>query len=163
MTSRVRIRLGQLEVEYEGDEQFLKDELPTLVDSISRLYREAHEVIPQEDAPVQASVGSPVFSSPTEVGTTNNITAKLSVDSGPDLILAAATRLTLGAGQASFSRQSLLEEMKTATRYFNKNYTNNLSKYLAGLVKFGKLKEVAKDTYALSAAALQEIEAQIAA
>ena len=162
MSSRVRIKMGQVEVEYEGDAQFLKDELPALLDSVSKLYREARSLNGDDDAldvPGPETPGAPKLHG---VGTTNNIAAKIGAGSGSDLVLAAAARLTLGAGKPTFSRQALLEEMKTATSYFNKNYANNLSKYLTALVKAAKLMETAKDTYALSATALAEIEAKIA-
>lgn len=162
MSSKVRIRMGQVEVEYEGDEQFLKDELPALLDSVSKLYREAKNVSGDDEAPDPATPVVPTPPTLNAVGTTTNIAAKMHVDSGPHLILAAAARLTLGGGKPSFSRQTLLEEMKTASSYFNKNYASNLSQYLTGLVRSGKLMETAKDTYAMTATTLSEIEAKIA-
>ena len=38
MTSKIRIKLGAIEVEYEGSEQFLKEELPQLLTAVSELY-----------------------------------------------------------------------------------------------------------------------------
>jgi hypothetical protein len=35
MTSKIRIKLGAIEVEYEGSEQFLKEELPQLLTAVS--------------------------------------------------------------------------------------------------------------------------------
>lgn len=160
MVSKVRIRVGQIEVEYEGDERFLKDEMPALLETVLRLHREAGDSI---DAPAeQQSAHSTKKKETSGVGTTANIAGRLGCNSGPDLILAAATRLTLGAGQDALPRKAIHDEMKTAAAYYKKTYANNLSAYLSTLVKSGKLVESAKDTYALKASARKEIEAKLA-
>lgn len=41
MTSKIRIKLGPVEVEYEGNEAFLKDELPDLLSAVARLHKES--------------------------------------------------------------------------------------------------------------------------
>ncbi len=146
MTSKIKIKLGPVEVEYEGSEEFLKKELPDLLYAISKLYKESG--IPgfgPESEEQSGTRGGKV------VGTTGTIAAKLSVKSGTDLAIAAATRLILGMGRASFTRDQLLTEMKTASSYYKKNYSNNLSKILNQLVKSEKFVETAKDTYSLSA------------
>ena len=161
MVSKVRIRVGQIEVDFEGDEQFLKDEVPALLDRVLRLHHEAKchaGVVVEEQLPDSAQGNGT-----TGIGTTANIAARLGCNSGPDLILAAGARLTLGAGQESLSRQALHEEMKTATAYYKKTYANNLTSYLSNLVKSGRLVESAKDTYALKASTRAEIEAKLAA
>lgn len=82
--------------------------------------------------------------------TTSTIAAKIRADSGRDLIRAAAAKLELVDGRASYTRQELLGEMQTATSYYKKTYSNNLSGYLNRLVRDDKLREVSKDTYALA-------------
>jgi hypothetical protein len=39
--SKIRIKLGDIEVEYEGAESFLKDELPALLNAVSKLHHES--------------------------------------------------------------------------------------------------------------------------
>ena len=38
MTSKIRIKMGFIEVEFEGSEQFLKEELPDLLTGVSQLH-----------------------------------------------------------------------------------------------------------------------------
>jgi hypothetical protein len=95
------------------------------------------------------------------IGTTSTIAAKMKASQGTDLILAAALRMMRGQNMESFSRDQLITEMRSATTYFKTTYISNLSKYIDTLVKSGKLMEVAKNTYALSAATMQELENQI--
>lgn len=146
MSARIRIRLGDLDIEYEGDDAFIKSDLLDLVSSAIALYEQRSSSVEDsiEDSP-------PPDHDELAVGTTGNIASKMGAKSGPDLLIAAAARLVLGKGLASFSRQELLKEMKTATAFYKKSYTNNLSKYIQGRVKAGDIVESAKNTYALGA------------
>lgn len=158
--SKIRIKLGVVEIEYEGSDGFLKDELPGLLDKLysivppASLGPLANGNSGEEQA---AGVVSPVL--PTnDVGTTSSIAADLGAKTGPDLALAAAARLTFGLDKASFTRKELLAEMQTATSYYNKNMSGNLSKMISAMIKDRALREVAKDTFALSADKRRELE-----
>lgn len=159
-TSKINIKLGPIEVGYEGSESFLKDELPALLKAVSELYQtsknslaaeESQEAQPKDAAPKNGKLQA----------TTGSIAAKLGVKSGPDLILAAAARLTLVQGNETFSRQRLIEEMKTASAYHKASYVKNLSAYLNVLVKDGKLNEPTQGNYALTASTLKDLEPRI--
>jgi hypothetical protein len=39
MASRLKIKIGPVEVEYEGEEKFLKEELPALLKAVSNLHK----------------------------------------------------------------------------------------------------------------------------
>lgn len=164
MESKIKIKMGPIEIEYEGSEAFLKEELPALLAAVSDLYKESGITDPVDAgestgaAPAPASAGS----KGTVQSTTGSIAAQLGAKSGPDLIMAAAARLTLSLGLGSFGRSQITAEMKSASAYYKKTYVNNLSKYLNQLVKDGKLLETAKDIYALSASAKSSLEARIA-
>ena len=93
---------------------------------------------------------------------TNTIATILRVDNGPELIIAAAAYLTIVKGQDRLSRKSLTEEIKSATSFFRATYLNNLSAYLDRLVKADRLRLVAPNTYALSAAERQGLDANLA-
>lgn len=156
MDARIRLKLGDLEVEYEGSESFIKSNLLALVSEAIELLQERGDQIPK------AQVSPPLKDSDKQFsGTTSTIASKLSAKSGPDLIIAATTRLTLVLGLESFSRQQLLDEMKSASAYYKKSYSNNLSSYLQRLVKSNDLIEAATDTYALSASKRTEVEKTI--
>jgi hypothetical protein len=159
MNSKIKIKLGPIEVEYEGSEEFLKKELPELLTAISRLYQETGVVL--NETPVVAPTPTEKNIAPL-VGTTGTIAAKLKASSGSDLALAASAKMMLGDSFPSFTRDQLLREMKTATSYYRKSYSNNLTKILNQLVKSGKLVETASNTYALGANTKNELEAQLA-
>lgn len=90
--------------------------------------------------------------------TTNTIATKLNSSSGADLVTAACAHLCLVKGQDSFKRSHILGEMKLATNFFKKTYSNNLSCALQTLVKGGKILETSVDTYALDAKEKSRLE-----
>ena len=158
MPSKIRIKVGEVEIEYEGEEQFLKQELTGLLTAVANLHNAVgatHKKVPQA-----ASTQSDTTNSVLKL-TTTIIAHKLSVKTGPDLLIAAAAHLTLVKQQPTFSRQQLHDEMKSATSYYNKNYSANLSKHFTSALKDNKLTESAKDTYALTAEAIKELEARL--
>ncbi len=156
-TSKIRIKMGSIEVEYEGSASFLKKELPDLLAAVSKLYHESG----QKDGETAES-GSSGGKTNLVHGTTGSFAAKLKVASGPDLILAAAAHLTLSKGKDVFSRKELTAAMQSATAYHKTTYVNNLSKYLKTLMKEDKLREPSTGNFSLSAEQRKKLEGQLA-
>lgn len=158
MTSKIRIKMGAVEVEFEGSEDFLKKELPDLLSTISKLHGErvGGEVLAQAD-PAHVGSGSVVPKM-----TTKNVAAKLKAKSCTELALAAAAKLTLVDRKSPFSRKDLLGEMKTADGYYKTNFNNNLGKSLKTLVSNGDLVEPSTGNFNLAADRKKELEASLA-
>jgi hypothetical protein len=156
MTMKLKIRVGNVEVEYEGPEAFVNKKLPELIANVAkikgtgRVRRDgSDEERDTKDKPGEMT------------GTTNTIAAKLGCETGPDLILAAATRLALVLGKSSFMRKELLAEMKQASTYYKKSYKGNLTQNLSSLVKANSLNETAKDTYSLAAGTRADLKKKL--
>jgi hypothetical protein len=166
MDTKIRIKLGLIEVDYEGSEAFAKDELSNVVSALIDLYKTSDISIADQSgiSPAKANdLTSSNGSEGTIQATTSTLAAKLGCSSGLDLIIVAATRLTFVAGLPTFSRQNILDEMKTASGYYKQSYGANLSNYLQSLVKSGKLLETAKDIYSLSDTEKKEVGTKLAA
>jgi hypothetical protein len=165
MNSKFKIKLGQIELEYEGSEEFLTKELPELLAAVSKLFQEtgAAALVAPMAASTQSSANQPQApAQPTLQLTTGSIASKLKASSGSDLLLAAAARLALAEGLASFTRSQLLKEMQTATTFYKKTYNNNLTKIIVALVKADKLREISNSTYSLSEATCNELRSKLA-
>jgi len=151
-----------VEIDYEGTEEFLKQELPQLLKTAMELHKVA-DTSSTHRPDKKANKTDDQTGGPTISLTTNSIAAQLGAKSGSDLLLAGAAHLALVKKQEPFTRQQLLTEMKSATSYFNKNYTTNLSSYLkTAIQKDGPLSETAKNSYALTAAARANLEKKLA-
>lgn len=165
-TSKIKIKLGAIEIEYEGSEIFLKEELPQLLSAVSDLYAKSRDSLDFSSDkaggnPAEAGTGTKPSGQSNLQATTGSIAAKLGVKSGSELIMAAAARLTLVLQTPIFPRSKISEEMKTASAYYRATYLKNLSFSLNVLVRDGKLNEPSQGNYALTAASLKELEQRL--
>jgi len=162
LTSKLRIRIGEVEIDYEGTEEFLKQELPQLLKTAMELHNAAGSALGGDsDGKRKAGAGAGGSKNVASL-TTGSIAAKIGAKSGSDLLLAAAGHLVLVKKIEPFSRAELLSEMKGATAYYKKNYSTNLSSYLKTALKDGPLSETAKNSFTLTAAARKDLEKRLA-
>jgi hypothetical protein len=155
MTSTVRIKAGSIEVEFEGSEEYMKDELPALVELLYSLSPADDSDEEEEAVELQATADT---SKQKLQMTTNTIAAKLKAKKAGDLILAACGHLALVKGATTYTRSNILAEMKLATNYYKATMNKNLSGSLKTLVNQNKLLETATDTYAMDAKTQTTIE-----
>lgn len=162
--SRIKIKMGTVEVECEGSESFIKHELPEIIRSVSELYNESLGSNMPNSGPKDGKQDDPdseISDGEMNIGTTGSVAAKLKVNSGPELVIAAAARLTFAEKKDKFSRKDLLSSMKSASSYYRTTYSKNLSQYLSRLVKDGALLETAKDVYAIQAKKKESLKNQL--
>ena len=155
--SRIKIVLGALEVEYEGEQSFIEDSLVGLAERLLALQSRLVPSQPQlqlTSAPLPSANGLPDV-------TTNTVAQIISVKTGSDLALAAVARVNIVKGQPTVPRSEILDEMKQATTYYKDTYAGNLSSYLDTLVKNKKINLVARATYALAASERGRLESAI--
>jgi hypothetical protein len=150
-TTKLRIKLGGAEIEYEGDAEFLKTEVMAKVDKIFDLFGARPDL--QVQTTIEAN-GAPI-KVPSETLTqthlsTSTIAVRLGAKGAVELALAAAANLVLGQSKHRVTRAEILAEMKSASAFYKSTMSNNLSNTLKTLVKEDRLREVATDTYALS-------------
>src|SRR5438094_896685 len=88
--SRFKVKFGNLEIEHEGTEAFIKAEIPILLATIKELYPAFGGSL--EDGPNPASKKTDVHLGQQ---TTNGIAKKLIVGNGPELIIAVVEKLHL--------------------------------------------------------------------
>jgi hypothetical protein len=164
MDSKVKIRVGDLEIEYEGSERFLKEEFPVLLENVSTLFQ-ARIAVTGTSGQV-AKEGDVLMSNESNTqrkiqGTTNTIASRLGVKTGPDLIIAAAAHLTFVKSLDRFDKKDLLEQAQSVSSFSDQSVCRNFSSYLSRLVKSGRISEVSKDVYALTMQERQKLEEKL--
>jgi hypothetical protein len=159
LESKIRIRMGDLEVEYEGSEDFLRKELPAILHTVAGLHASGDAKGVQGRG---ASPKHPALSVRHGSLSTSVVATKLGGQTGGDLALAAAAKLVLADESESFSRDVLLKEMRSAKSFFKATYSKNLSGYIKNLVKAGRLNELGNEHYALSNTAKGDAEQALA-
>ena len=183
MATRIRVRKGDTEVEYEGSEQFLRTELSSLLQAASTFPsvsdRRAQSPPAHPAAPGRTSGGgkrsarktpararsvdvAPAGQDPGMPPGVADVAARMGCRHGTDLVLAASAQLSIRAGEKSFSRAALLGEMKTAADYYKPVYGKNLSRYLKNLIRERQLDEPGPGIYALTARSRRELKKLLA-
>jgi hypothetical protein len=162
--ANIKLKLGSLELEAEGPEEFLKTEVPNFLKLAVETYGQipATTIAPPANGKphINGNSGGPARSGNLQ-GTTETIAAKLGVRKSTDLAVAAAARLAFVEGKDSFTHDEILGEMRTAKAYFKSHHGVNLRRTLRGLVKDGVLNGIAADTFAFSAGSRTDIEGRI--
>lgn len=162
--SKIKVKLGDIEIDFEGTEEYIRNDLPNLLELVFT-YSASNSNDLESDTDCEESEELLATPDPTQQRvqmTTNTIAAKLNVKTGSELVMAACTHLCLVKGADTFERKNILAEMKTASNYYKQNHSKNLSQSLSSLIKDNKLIERAKDKYALTAQTKQDMEALLA-
>lgn len=163
--AKIRIKIGSIELEYEGDPSFLTGGIEGLLTTVGELAGSVPEEIVKIDATPTATATATTTASSTNSelnASTNTIAAHLGGKSGPELIMCAVAQLELVQKKAGVSRSEILEEMKGATSYYNKSMGKNIGQNLSSLTKAKRLNHLSGDRYALTAAERESVEAKVA-
>lgn len=155
MSAKLKVKLGHIEIECEGSEEFVKAELPALVKSFSEL---AKTVPIPAAAPAATGNGNGGGQGKKIALSVGAIAQKLNVASGPDLVVAASVYLTLVEGKDTFDRKELLAKMKDASNHFKDSFSGNLTGHLASAAGSNKIIERSTGVFALTAATRTQME-----
>lgn len=153
MPSKIKIKVGSLEVEYEGEHEYLQGELVSLIERLTKLAPTVPASAPPPRPPAGGGTGDSGFT-----GTVSTVASKLKVNGGPELIQAALLHAAIVESKESLPRKELLEAMQGATAFYKTTYSGNLSKQLRTLTKNGKVNEVSTEVYALAPSTRESLE-----
>ncbi|SEV99921.1 hypothetical protein SAMN05444851_0778 [Aliiroseovarius sediminilitoris] len=149
--SKISLKLGALDIQFEGSEEFIAESLVAIVEQFVGLD------LPDIAVGVGGAVntfGSGVISQEVASPVQSKLSAtdfavKMSVKSGSDLVMAAAAYLYHTRGMEEFRRSDILSAMKEAKGFYKTSMGSNLSKSLETLVKSSRLQTPSSDTYTL--------------
>ena len=150
-----KFQMGELCVEYRGEQSFI-------VDDLARVVQELLDAAPAEIlADVSADEDTTIESPQPQIQhmSTNTIAGNMGAKSGPDLVMAAIAHVQLVQRRDKATRSDIMSEMKKATTYYKSTFGSNLSSYLKTLVRARRLNLVAENTYALVASERSSMQA----
>jgi hypothetical protein len=163
MTSaKIRIRVGSMELEYEGDPSFLTGGIEALLTTMGDLSGRMPPEMVLAKTPLPGNGATPPAAGGSFTFSTGTIAAHLDAKSAPELVICAMAQLELVQNKASYSRSDILAEMKAAPNYFDKNMVSNMTYSLGSLIKAKRIKEITTNIYALSASERKKVEAKVA-
>jgi hypothetical protein len=163
--AKIKITVGTIEVEYEGDPSYLSEGLTDLIKNVAELHKDlpVSNGVGLESSKSQVAVSAPSVDGGSSIQlTTASIAARMDAKTGPELAICAMAHLELVKGLQSYERKAILDEMKTAPSYYKSSMSGNHSSNLSSLVKGQRVNEVGTGKYCLSASERKKIEAALA-
>jgi hypothetical protein len=159
---KIKIKMGAVEIEYEGSSDFLKQEMFDLVEAVSKLHNSSVNFGSDDLTLADGSKNNTANISGGKIeGSCNEIAKKLGANGGPDLIFAAAAKLYFVDEKERFSADQIRAEMNSASNYVNTAMKSNFNKNLKSIVRKDRLKDLGSNNYSLSAAEIDEVRAKI--
>ncbi len=160
MGIKIRMKVGDVEIEYEGPEDYLRKGIAEIVAATDALHGKGvpPSEVAQELETAQLEEASPAPERQPLPMNVSSIAKTLRCSTGQDLVVAACASLTLVKQEDVFTREQIRLEMKEARRYYKENYRKSLTKYLNALVRNGVLLEVDEGTYSIPAGTLAQLE-----
>ena len=160
--TKFRVSFGQLELEYEGSESFLKNDLADLLDKMRSSLEDFGETLGPDSSSGMGQDPSSTDGSRQVDFSTETIASRINAESGPDLAVAAAAHLTLVRKQDTFTRAEILAQMQGATPYYKTTMSSNLTSSLTSLVKAQRINKTSSGAYALTAKEKASLEGLLA-
>lgn len=158
--AKIRIKIHDCELEFEGDEAFAKEGALLLLKEAIALSTEKFEVANKSG---QQSAASNSQGSHLNSGLAiSTIAAHLKPDGTQDLAMCALAKLQIIDGKTQAEKSEIWEEMKGASGYFKSTMGRNFPRDLNRMVRGKKINEVGSNVYSLTAASLSELEGKLA-
>jgi hypothetical protein len=154
VSGKLRIKTKGIEIEWEGDVEFLKSEVPDLIASIVAAIGSALPEEPEESSEDAIDLNGGSASGPF---TTASAAAKLKARTANDLFKAALLKLQVSDGIEPASRTQIHDEMKLAHRVYKPAMQGNLTKTIDSLMDQGEINEPSSGNYVLSDSTHQQL------
>ncbi len=165
MPTKLKIKIGHIEFEYEGEAPYDTDAVKDLFTHLETLMSSAPPGT--FDAPLPPSSSNNVDpKSPVsdDLGNLapNTVAARLNAKSGPDVAIVAAAHLQICKGKDTFDRDELRKSMQGATSYYKESMNGNLTQILDGLITSQRINSLANNRMSLSATEMASLKARLA-
>ena len=161
MPTKLRIKYGSVELDYEGELAFEKSDVFSFLETLSSLAAPVENQV-NDHVIDTGSSGNGRDSVLTSVESVADIAQRLGVNSGPELAIAACAALHFINNRAQFESKDISAVMREAQHFFKEGYASNLSKTLTRLVRAGTLRSIGSGRYALSHDAIEDLKKRLA-
>jgi hypothetical protein len=156
MTAKLRIKAKGIEIEWEGEVDYLKNDLPDLIAAIVA----ALGISPGDDDDAEeGDAAAPL--NPEMKFTTAALAAKVQPKTSADLFKVALAKLQLSDKIEPAERAQIHNEMKNAPKIYKPSMFKNLSQTIGQLLSAGEINEPATGKFALTPKAQQEVQAKL--
>lgn len=154
MTAKLRIKTKGVEIEWEGEVDYLKNDLPDLISSIVAALGISRS--DDEDGESEVTIGGA-----GKTFTTSSLAAKVKPSTATELFKVALAKLQLSDKVEPATRAQIHNEMKNAAKFYKPSMKNNLNNTIETLLGQGAINEPSAGTYALTHEALEQLQAKV--
>lgn len=165
MPTKLKIKMGHIEFEYEGDANYDNEAVKDLFSHLESLAGAAppgtFDALPPLSESEDIQQGREGASDIANLSVAT-VAARLGGSSGREVALAAAAQLQICQGKTKFSRRELLAAMKEAHGHYNKSMSGNLTSILQSLIQGKQLLSMADNQMCLSASELDRMRSVLA-
>lgn len=169
ISAKIRIKMGIMEVEYEGESSFLEDGLSQLLSELVELSQNMPTQVSIEDVDSEIVINSennvPKSSHSRTIGvdfTTSMVASHSDAADAVDLALCAMAYLELKNGTKPNDRKAILSEMKTVSSIYNATMNKNHAANLKRLAKNRRINDMGSNKFSLGKEELARFEGIIA-
>jgi hypothetical protein len=165
MPTKLKIKMGHIEFEYEGEAPYDTEAVKDLFTHLETLMGAAPPGAFDTPPPPPSSNGvDPDASAPSDFGNLapNTVAARLNAKTGTDVAIAAGAHLQICLGKDTFNRDELRTNMQAQTNYYSAGMSGNLTKILKGLIASKRINSLANDQMSLSAGEIANLKAKLA-
>ncbi|MFZ2160420.1 MAG: hypothetical protein WAV72_30460 [Bradyrhizobium sp.] len=155
MTAKLRIKAKGIEIEWEGEVDYLKNDLPDLIAAII-----AALGISGNDND-EGEADPPIVLDEGKTFTTAALAAKVQPKSGSDLFKVALAKLQLSDKIEPAPRAKIHNEMKAAPKFYKPSFNNNLGKIIDTLLSSSEINEPKAGHFALTQTAQDQLQTKI--
>jgi hypothetical protein len=153
MTVKLRIKTKNIEIEWDGEVEFLKAEFADLLSSIVDAIGGRTDDVDDIESPSLISDGKSF--------TTSSLAAKWQPKSAGELFKLALYKLQVSDRIEPAPRAQIHNEMKTAPKFYKPAMLSNMGRTIDALLAQGDLNEPSTGQFALSHEAQQKIHEKI--
>lgn len=158
-TVKIHLKIGQIEVDYEGRESFLEDGLYDILNMMPGVLEKYPVQLSNPTLDTKHAMNETDGGHKTKIDCSmSTIARRMHVKTGPDLVIAASAYLTFSEQKETFPRADILAAMKKATGHYKKSMSSNLAASLKSLVNNKCLNETSGGAYAVVESKKKEME-----
>lgn len=154
MTAKLRIKAKGIEIEWEGEVDYLKNDLPDLIAAII-----AALGISGDEEDEESEAAAPL--NPDMKFTTAALAAKVKPTTAAELFKVALAKLQLSDKIEPATRAQIHNEMKNAPKFYKPSMKNNLNNTIDTLLGQDSINEPSSGSFALTQSAQEQIQAKI--
>jgi hypothetical protein len=154
MTNKVRLRLGDAEVEVMSEEEDISATVQQAMDALTELRG-------KQPRPIERDFAASNDAEPSDIGVSiNTAVARLGGGSCRNIMMAAAGLLVASRPQGRFTKNEW-EVLAATSNQWKAQYSKEKAKVIKRLITSGDVIENSRDMFSLAAKAQKEIEGKL--